>query len=150
MGREAEEAANDIRRCFPNPSRSSSATHTFLHFSAGSGKRTPLFHSTDEYVNFVCGLIPRTARHVKFFGNGHTSKIKSALRCRLKEGRQLDMFSTDLIHDRYIIKDNTEGRMIGTSFGGFGNKIFTVLPLPREDTAKLLRLLYILQLGGTP
>jgi hypothetical protein len=53
-----------------------------------------------------------------------------------------------LSQNSFITKDNLEGRMIGTSFGGFGAKVFTVLPLPREDTVKLLRLLYALQHEG--
>src|SRR5262249_51576926 len=73
-----------------------------------------------------------------------TANIKKAVRRRLKEGRQLEIYDTNMIHDRYIIKDNTEGRMIGTSIGGFGAKVFTVLPLPYEDTIKLLSILYLI------
>jgi hypothetical protein len=94
--------------------------------------------------------LPPTARFVKLFSLGFTAKIKKDLYAALKEGREVKLFTTPHIHDRYIIRDNSEGRMIGTSFGGFGNKIFTVLPLPAEDVRHLVGLLHVIEQGGNP
>jgi hypothetical protein len=78
---------------------------------------------------------------------GYTRQIKTAIRRKLKEGRTLEIFDTQPVHDRYIFKNNVDGRMLGTSFGGFGNKIFTILPLPREDPQKLLAGLRVIERG---
>ena len=64
------------------------------------------------------------------------------MKAKLKEGRNVTIYDTNLIHDRYILKNNSEGKMIGTSFGGIGNKVFTVLDLPREDVTTLKRYLH--------
>lgn len=144
---EAQEAVKDLKRWLAKSERIIICDPYILHFSAGSWRRVKLFESSGEYVEFVANFIPSSARQVKLFGCGYSSKIKRALREKLKEGRQLQIFDTEEIHDRYIIKDNVEGRMIGTSIGGFGSKVFTVLPLPREDTMKLLRILYLIEAG---
>jgi len=144
---EAREAAKNLKDWLRKSQHVIMCDPYILHFSVRRGRRLGLFKSIDEYIDFVSDLIPSSARCVKLFGNGYTSKIKKSLRLKLKHGRQLEIFDTEAIHDRYIIKDNAEGRMIGTSFGGFGSKVFTILPLPRQDTEKLLGLLYRIQEG---
>jgi hypothetical protein len=92
-----------------------------FHFEPPKKKlREPIFRSEDDYVDFIAGLVPATARHVKLYGAGYTKKIKSALKRKLKEGRTLDIFDT--FHDRYVIKNYSEGRMLGTSFGGLSSR----------------------------
>jgi hypothetical protein len=100
-------------------------------------------------VEFIASLLPAVARHVKFYGAGYTKKIKTALKRKLKDGRTLDIFDTSHIHDRYVIKDYSEGRMIGTSFGGFHNKIFTILPLPRDDVQRIVTFLRWIELENS-
>ena len=90
------------------------------------------------YADFVVQLLPASAKRVKLFGCGFTTKIKTLLLRRLKEGRMVQCFDTNEIHDRYVIRDDQDGRMLGTSFGGLGSKISTVLPLPPDDTVVLL------------
>lgn len=105
------------------------------------GSKSGLYASDDAYVTFLSSLIPKSAKVIKVFGSGFKAHVKRKLLTSLKEGRTVTFFDTTEIHDRYIIKDLSEGRMIGTSFGGMGNKIFTVLPLPEEDLEVLKKYL---------
>jgi hypothetical protein len=101
-------------------------------------KKSPLFKSDEDYVRYVRNLIPKTARKVDFFGNGFTQRVKSRMLREVSCGPEIRFYDTKTIHDRYIIRDRKFGRMIGTSLGGFGNKLFTVLDLPPRDTTALL------------
>jgi hypothetical protein len=144
---EALDAARDLKRWLRDAQVVAICDPYIMHFSLGpKRKSSTLFKSTDDYVQFISNLLPATARHVKLYGNGYTGKIKTAIRRKLKAGRTLDFFYTNDIHDRYIIKNNAEGRMLGTSFGGFVSKIFTILPLPREDTQRILAFLRLIEL----
>jgi hypothetical protein len=100
-------------------------------------KKSALFSSDDDYINYVKRLLPKSARSVDFFGTGFTRRIKTRMLRETKHGRQVRFFDTNLIHDRYIVRDRAHGRMLGTSLGGFGDKIFTMLDLPTEDTKAL-------------
>jgi hypothetical protein len=148
--KEAKEAAKDLKKWLRNCEKLTICDPYILHFSVPGRGKVTVFQSIDEYVDFVSDLVPASARHLKLFGCGYTKKIKTALLKKLKKGRAMDFCNTKLVHDRYLIKDNIDGRMIGTSFGGFGYRIFTILPLPREDTQKLLRFLTIIERDGTP
>lgn len=62
----------------------------------------------------------------------------------------LTRFQTTEIHDRVIIKDDLEARVLGTSFGGLGNKIAFILDLPREDLKKFRQELYRIKNPANP
>jgi hypothetical protein len=135
-GEEAKQAIRDLTRWLKDAQVVAICDPYIFHFEPPKKKlREPIFRSEDDYVDFIAGLVPATTRHVKLCGAGYTKKIKSALKRKLKEGRTLDIFDTFHIHDRYVIKNYSEGRMLGTSFGGFHNKIFTMLPLPPRGCA---------------
>ena len=105
------------------------------------GPGAKIYSSEEDYIDYFSSLFPASATKIKIFGNGFKTSIRKKMKAKLKEGRSITFFDTNMIHDRYIIKDNTEGRMIGTSFGGLGNKVFTVLELPKEDVVTLSRYL---------
>jgi hypothetical protein len=147
---EAEQATKDLKRWLKDAQIISICDPYIFHFNPSKKKkREPVFKSADDYVEFIANLIPATARHVKLYGAGYTKAIRTALKRKLKEGRTLDIFDTFHIHDRYVIKDYSEGRMLGTSFGGFHNKIFTILPLPREDVQRILTFLRWIELENS-
>jgi hypothetical protein len=149
-GEEAEQATKDLRRWLKNAQVVAICDPYILHFKAPNNKLPhTLFESDDDYVEFIASLLPAVARHVKFYGAGYTKKIKTALKRKLKDGRTLDIFDTSHIHDRYVIKDYSEGRMIGTSFGEFHNKIFTILPLPRDDVQRIVTFLRWIELENS-
>lgn len=100
-----------------------------------------IHHSDDAYIESIASLLPSTATSVNVYGHKFKAKVRSGLKRRLKNGRSLRIYYSNEIHDRYIIKDGTEGKMFGASFGGFGTKIFTALDLPAEDTRRLVEFL---------
>jgi hypothetical protein len=51
---------------------------------------------------------------VKLFGCGFTLKIKSLLLKHVKDGRHVQVFDTNAIHDRYVIRDDQDACMLGT------------------------------------
>jgi hypothetical protein len=101
-----------------------------------------LFESSEMYCDYVADLISPEAKKVTLVGNGYTNDIKKKLSLRLKEGREIKFVDTTSIHDRYIIRDSSQGKMIGTSLGGFGNKMFTILDLPSNDVATICEFIH--------
>lgn len=61
------------------------------------------------------------------------SEVATAMKKIAFKGRKHRLFSTTDIHDRVWIKDATEARVVGTSFGSIGRKLAFILPLPEED-----------------
>lgn len=60
-----------------------------------------------------------------------------------KEQRNSRHFSSSLAHDRFVPKDRTMGKVIGTSFGGFGRKFFGRRDLEPADTMSIRRVRYM-------
>jgi GYF domain 2 len=109
-GEEAKQAIRDLTRWLKDAQVVAICDPYIFHFEPPKKKlREPIFRSEDDYVDFIAGLVPATARHVKLYGAGYTKKIKSALKRKLKEGRTLDIFDTFHIHDRYVIKNAQAG-----------------------------------------
>jgi len=96
--------------------------------------QSKFFNSEDEYVNYLASLIPERSQKVNFYGNGFTGTIRTKLVRQVREGRnRVEFFSTNEIHDRFLIKDKRYGKMIGASFGGIGHKLFLILEIPPND-----------------
>lgn len=110
-----------------------------MHFSA-----TDLYPDVSSYAHVLLSLFPASAKRIDLYSNGYTSVVKPAIMRPLKAGRQVRHFSSHSLHDRFVIKNRTEGKFIGTSFGGFGRKFFAISDLPRGDVAALLSELYAL------
>lgn len=68
-----------------------------------------------------------------FFLPDPPKEMKSALKKEAFKGRRVRYFPTTEIHDRVWIKDATDARLVGTSFGGIGRKLAFILELPSED-----------------
>ena len=77
---------------------------------------------------------------------GPTKKIKEALQEICKEKNiQFNVYTSVSIHDRIIISDNEKAIVVGTSFGGLGNKYAFILPLPNEDLKNFKKELFKLK-----
>jgi hypothetical protein len=99
---------------------------------------TEMFPNVESYARALRGLIPNSVKKLDLYSNGFTRVVRSEISRHLKEGRMIRYFSSAHLHDRFIIKGGTEGKIIGTSFGGFGNKFFAMLDLPRADVNEVL------------
>lgn len=104
--------------------------------------RGELFKNEEEYIDMICSLVPDSTKSVRFFGINNKSTVKNCIINKLKSGRQVSYTETNKIHDRYIIKDGSEGKMIGTSLGGFGRRVFTVKDLDAEEIKTLKNILH--------
>lgn len=100
-----------------------------------------IFSSEMEYIRAIKIIVPKTCAAVKFYACGFYSRIRNPLIEALKDGRQINFIDTTHIHDRFIIKDRKEAKYIGTSFGGFGRKVFAINDLPIDDVSLLVDLL---------
>ncbi|BEV07792.1 hypothetical protein [Methylophilus sp. DW102] len=103
----------------------------FFSFS-GSNK---IYRTQTQYVESIIELLPRTLESIEVFHlPGPNRAIFSNIEkhCR-KKNISLRNWATTEVHDRVLIKNKTEARALGTSFGGLGNKIAFVLDLPQED-----------------
>lgn len=94
-----------------------------------------VYRTQAQYVEGIIELLPKTLESIEVFHlPGPNKAIKSAFEkhCHRKN-ISLRNWGTTEVHDRVFIKNGTEARALGTSFGGFGNKIAFVLDLPLED-----------------
>jgi hypothetical protein len=103
-------------------------------FSFGGPNK--VFRTLANYTNWLeAELIPNSVKKLTIYHlPGPNGKIVSSFKefCKRKN-IQLANYPTNEIHDRVIIKNGNSGRALGTSFGGFGNKIAFMLDLPEED-----------------
>jgi len=71
--------------------------------------------------------------------HGNTAAIKNGIKKLGSENNcTLTNYDSDKIHDRIWIKDKAEAIVVGTSFGGIGNRLCFILELPKYDLAALL------------
>jgi hypothetical protein len=110
-------------------------------------RKSDSFKTIDAYVNAINGMIPRTAKKIEIYTNSYETEVKKKLSLLLKDGREVKYINSKEIHDRFIIKGEREGKIIGTSFGGFGNKFFAVLDLSEDDAFQVKTLLRNLRLN---
>lgn len=103
----------------------------FFSFS-GSNK---IFRTQAQYVESIIELLPKTLESIEVFHlPGPNRAIFSSIEkhCH-KKNISLRNWGTTEVHDRVLIKNETEAKALGTSFGGLGNKIAFILDLPQED-----------------
>lgn len=93
------------------------------------------FESEKRYTEYIVDLIPRELRRLELFILPNPNKrIFKKFNDRIRSrGTQVSYWETTEIHDRTIIRDNRTGTMMGTSFGGLGNKLAFVLDIPEKD-----------------
>ncbi|MDK9694273.1 MAG: hypothetical protein OEL19_08525 [Sulfurimonas sp.] len=93
------------------------------------------FKTQANYIDFLKKLIPNGLKEldVFHFEGPNRAILKSFSDYCREKGITIRCYSTSAIHDRVIIKDNDRAKMLGTSFGGLGNKIAFFVDLPEED-----------------
>lgn len=93
------------------------------------------FSREREYTNYIIGLIPREVRRLEVYHlPGPNSRIFGRFKKEIgSRNIQVSYYQTTEIHDRVIIDANDNGTLLGTSFGGLGNKLAFVLDIPIED-----------------
>jgi hypothetical protein len=112
----------------------------FLNFN-----KNGIYKDIDEYAESIIYLIPPSVMEIDLYTNSYTAKVRKAILNPLKHCRIIRHFNSNEIHDRFIIKDGLDGKMIGTSFGGFGRKFFSIVDLSLEDTLTVKRELYAIR-----
>jgi len=69
---------------------------------------------------------------------GNTKKIRDGIKDLARENRcNFTEINTELIHDRIWIKNGEQAIVVGTSFGGLGNRVCFILELPNYDLVAL-------------
>lgn len=72
--------------------------------------------------------------------HGNTRAIKNGIKKLASDNNcTLTSYHSDKIHDRIWIKDKSEAIVVGTSFGGIGNRLCFILKLPKDDLTNLLK-----------
>ena len=119
----------------------------FFSFSKSEVHRTE-----SDYTEALIKILPNKLEEVEIFHlPGPNKRIFRNLKKHCKnKGIRFKNFSTTEIHDRVWIKNNTDGKVIGTSFGGLGNKIAFILDLPEDDKNKFIRELYRIRSAPLP
>ena len=102
-------------------------------------KETGFFPTLEEYAEALLKILPSSAKNLDIYSNSYTKSVRKCVMRKLKPGRTVRHFSSHDLDDRFIIKDGKEGKLIGTSFGGFGRKFFTMIDLPKEDVRGVVR-----------
>lgn len=130
----------DIRRWLVGATRLTIADPYFFLF----GGPNKAFKNRQEYTDWQLKFMPNTLKQLEIFHlprptKGLYSPISNY--CKTK-GIVFKTFSTKAIHDRVLIKDASQGRVIGTSFNSLGSKIGFVLDLPEDDLKQFRQALH--------
>lgn len=99
---------------------------------------TRLFPDVETYAEAIADLFPKSAKKVDLYTNSYSQKVRPAVLQRLKEGRNVRHFSSNHLHDRFLIRDQSAGKVLGTSLGGFGRKFFAVVDLDPADVTDVV------------
>ncbi|WP_160964435.1 MULTISPECIES: hypothetical protein [unclassified Xanthomonas] len=93
------------------------------------------FPSEKAYTEFIIDFIPISLKKLELFVlPGPNKRIFKKFNDRIRSrGTLVSYWQTTEIHDRTIIRDNNTGTLLGTSFGGYGNKLSFVLDIPDRD-----------------
>lgn len=94
-----------------------------------------IFRTQTQYIESITALLPRALESLEIFHlPGPNRAIFSAFQKHC-HGKNISLknWETTEVHDRVLIKSESEARAMGTSFGGLGNKIAFMLDLPPED-----------------
>jgi hypothetical protein len=97
-----------------------------------------MFPDVDAYAEAIAGLFPTSAKKVDLYTNSYSRKVRPAVLQRLKKGRNVRHFSSDQLHDRFLLRNRSAGKVLGTSLGGFGRKFFAVVDLDRADVSEVI------------
>ena len=93
------------------------------------------YRTHTEYSETLTSILPRKLGKLDVFHlpgpHGHI-KNKVEKYCR-DHGIKLRNYPTNEIHDRVWIKNSNSAKVVGTSFGGIGNKLAFILDLPVQD-----------------
>lgn len=140
-GDEARSTLSSIRKWLRGSQRLTICDPYFLQ-----PPQSNFFRSEEDYVDAIVRLLPPSAEQIDIFCNGFKHSIRRKFVRAAKEGRaQLRIFVSSKIHDRFVLRDD-EVKLVGTSFGGFGNKIFALLDLSKEDSEIVRRELTAIRL----
>ena len=98
------------------------------------------FRTEKEYTEFIINFIPNDLKKLELFilpdpNRRIFKKFNDQIKSR---GTQISYWETIEIHDRTIIRDNNTGTLMGTSFGGYSNKLSFVLDIPNNDLTRFL------------
>jgi len=108
-------------------------------FSFGGPNK--VFRTQAAYLDALFDLLPKSLKTLEVFHlPGPNRKIYDSFRDHCHR-RQIHMknWETTEVHDRVLIKSESEAKALGTSFGGYGNKIAFVLDLPQADLESFRR-----------
>lgn len=128
----ARDMLGDLRRWLAGATKVVLCDPYLLHF-----RPSAMFGDLTAYVDAISGIFPATVTAVDLYGTGFTGKVKTELLNALKDGRNVRVFDAQGLHDRFILKDRDQGRVMGTSFGGFGSKFFFTEELSAADVAEV-------------
>lgn len=111
----------------------------FFSFNQSKNHRT-----VSKYTEALTSVLPNKLKEIEIFHlPGPNNKILKGFKsyCRKKD-ILLKNTSTNEIHDRVWIKDKFDAKVVGTSFGGIGNKIAFILDLPDIDRNDFMKELH--------
>lgn len=93
------------------------------------------FGTEKKYTEFIIDFIPEDLKKLELFIlPGPNKRIFKKFNDRvLARGTRVSYRETTEIHDRTIIRDNNTATLMGTSFGGYSNKLSFVLDIPPKD-----------------
>jgi len=93
-----------------------------------------------KYTEFIVDYIPKDLKRLELFVlPGSNRRIQKTFGGRIRgRGTKLSIVETTEIHDRVVIRDNNTATLVGTSFGGFGNKLSFVLEIPDDDLKRFM------------
>ena len=99
-----------------------------------------VFESEQKYIDFIVNFIPLNLKKLEIFAlpGPHKRVFKKFNDAVKSRGTHVNYWGTSEIHDRVIIRDNNTATLMGTSFGGYANKLSFVLDIPPKDLEQFM------------
>ena len=129
----AKDGMSDLRGWLNGAKKVTICDPYFLHFQPSD-----LYRTVEDYAAGLVKIFPASVTDIDVFSNSYTTSVRRCVMKKLKMRRSVRHFSSHEIHDRFVIKDGKEGRLVGTSFGGFGRKFFAMIDLPHDDVRDVI------------
>ena len=129
----AKDGMSELRRWLKGAKKVIVCDPYFFHYPSSD-----LFKTVEDYAAGLRNIFPASVKDIDVYSNSYTTSVRRCVLKKMKDGRNVRHFSSHEIHDRFVIKDGKEGRLIGTSFGGFGRKFFAMIDLPPHDVCDVV------------
>jgi hypothetical protein len=87
-------------------------------------RQSAMFRDVEACARTLADVFPASVKNLDIYTNSYTKGVKPIVFRALKEGRTICLYSSSNVDGCFVIKDQSEGKIGGTLFGGSGSNFF--------------------------